>query len=97
MSGELWRKSALELAGLIARKEVSSREVVQAHLARIDEVNPWLNAVVRRLDDTALLAADAADRAVAAGVLHDNSRSLSTLIGRPPRTTLSDAAKAALA
>ena len=74
MTGELWRKGALELAGMIARKEVSSREVVQAHLARIDEVNPWLNAVVRRLDDTALLAADAADRAVAAGgplgVLH---------------------------
>ncbi|HNJ96912.1 MAG TPA: amidase [Ilumatobacteraceae bacterium] len=67
MSGELWRKSALELAGLIARKEVSSREVVQAHLARIDEVNPWVNAVVRRLDDTALAAADAADRAVAEG------------------------------
>ena len=67
MSGELWRKSALELAGLIARKEVSSREVVQAHLARIDEVNPWVNAVVRRWDDTALADADKADKAVAEG------------------------------
>lgn len=74
MSNELWRKGALELAGMIARKEVSSRDVVAAHLARIDEVNPWLNAVVRRWDDASLAAADAADKAVAAGdslgVLH---------------------------
>lgn len=67
MSNELWRKGALELAGMIARKEVSSVEVVQAHLARVDEVNPRLNAIVRRLDDTALAAAEAADRAIAAG------------------------------
>ena len=67
MSNELWRKGALELADLIARKEVSSREVVAAHLARIDEVNPYLNAVVRRWDADSLSAADAADRAVATG------------------------------
>jgi amidase len=67
MTGELWRKGALELAGMIARKEVSSREVVEAHLARIDAVNPYLNAVVRRLDESALAAADAADKAVATG------------------------------
>jgi len=67
MSDELWRKGALELAGMIARREVSSREVVAAHLARVDQVNPRLNAIVRRLDDTALAAADAADRAVAEG------------------------------
>jgi len=67
MSNELWRKGALELAGMIARKEVSSREVVSAHLARIDEVNPHLNAIVRRWDDDSLAAADAADKAVAAG------------------------------
>ena len=67
MSNDLWRKGALELAGLIASKEVSSREVVQAHLDRIDAVNPRLNAVARRLDESALVAADAADRAVASG------------------------------
>jgi len=67
MTDELWRKGALELAGLISRKEVSSREVVAAHLARIDEVNPHLNAVVRRWDADSLAAADAADRAVGAG------------------------------
>ena len=67
MTDELWRKGALELAGMISRKEVSSHEVVAAHLARIDEVNPHLNAVVRRWDDESLAAADVADRAVAAG------------------------------
>ena len=58
---ELWRRTAGELAALIRSGEVSSREVVQAHLARIDEVNPVVNAVVNRLDDSALAAADAAD------------------------------------
>lgn len=61
MSGELWRRGALELAALVRAGEVSSREVVEAHLARLDEVNPHLNAVVRVLAEEARLAADAAD------------------------------------
>jgi amidase len=74
MADELWRRGAVELAGMIAGREVSSREVVEAHFARIDEVNPTVNAVVRLLRDDALAAADVADRAVASGaplgVLH---------------------------
>lgn len=62
-----WQRSALDLAAAIRGGELTSREVVEAHLARIDEVNPWLNAVVARMDDAALAAADAADAAVAAG------------------------------
>jgi amidase len=64
---ELWRKSAVELAAMIRDREVSSREVVQAHLDRIEVVNPHLNAIVRPLADQALAAADAADLAVAEG------------------------------
>lgn len=64
---ELWQLGALELAARIRSREVSSREVVEAHLARVDDVNPHLNAIVRRLDDEALAAADAADAAVAGG------------------------------
>jgi Asp-tRNA(Asn)/Glu-tRNA(Gln) amidotransferase A subunit family amidase len=64
---ELWRKGAVELAALIRDREVSSREVVQAHLDRIEAVNPHLNAIIRLLPDQALAAADAADRAVADG------------------------------
>jgi amidase len=64
---ELWRKGAVELAALIRDREVSSREVIQAHLDRIEAVNPHLNAIVRLLADEALAAADVADRAVADG------------------------------
>jgi len=67
MSEELWARSALDLAAAIARGEVSSREVVAAHLERIEAVNPRLNAVVRVLADDALAAADRADEAVTAG------------------------------
>ncbi len=58
---DLCRRTAVEFAGLIRSGEVSSREVVEAHLARIDEVNGIVNAVVNRIDDTALAATDAAD------------------------------------
>jgi amidase len=65
---ELWRKSAVELAAMIRDREVSSRDVVQAHLDRIEAVNPSLNAIVRLLADEALVAADTADRQLADGV-----------------------------
>jgi len=64
---ELWRRSAIDLAQLIATGQASSMEVVDAHLARIEAVNPKLNAVVRVLADTARAQAAAADRKVAAG------------------------------
>ncbi len=67
LMSELWQLGALQLAERIRSGEVSSRQVMQAHLARVDAVNPHLNAIVRRLDDEALLAADRADRAVAKG------------------------------
>lgn len=64
---QLWRMSATELAALIRDRQVSVREVVETHLRRIDAVNPALNAIVIRLDEQALAAADAADRAAATG------------------------------
>ncbi len=64
---DLWRGSALDLAAAIRRGEVSSLEVVESHLARIDAVNGHLNAVVRVLAEEARDAARAADEAVAAG------------------------------
>ena len=51
-----WSWSVTELASAIARRELSALEAVDACLARIEEVNPRLNAVVA-------LAADARDRA----------------------------------
>jgi Asp-tRNA(Asn)/Glu-tRNA(Gln) amidotransferase A subunit family amidase len=37
--------SALELAALIRAKKASAREVIEAHLGRIDAVNPTINAI----------------------------------------------------
>ena len=67
MKNELWRLSANELAALIRRREVSSREAMQGCLDRHDAVNPRLNAVVDLHPDEALAEADAADQALARG------------------------------
>jgi len=64
---DLWRLSATELAAAIRLREVSVREVVDAHLRRIDAVNPAVNAIVIRLDEQALDAAGRADRTTIAG------------------------------
>ncbi|MFI5734940.1 amidase [Kribbella sp. NPDC051587] len=66
---ELWRLRAGELAARIAGKEVTSVEVVEAHLERIAEVDPQVNAVVRVLADEARAAAAAADRQIADGAV----------------------------
>ena len=64
---DLWRLSAIDLAKLIATKQASSAEVVEAHLGRIAAVNPKLNAVVRVLVDEARAGAAQADQRLAAG------------------------------
>ncbi len=74
MTTELWRLDASDLARLIRLGRVSSREATLDCLARIDAVNPGVNAIVRRLDEEALEAADRADaarrRGEALGLLH---------------------------
>src|SRR5215467_5228982 len=52
---------------MVRGREVSSREVVQAHLDRVEAVNPHVNAIVRLLPEQALAAADEADRLAADG------------------------------
>ena len=59
--------SAVELAGAIRTGAVSSRQVVQAHLERIEEKNPALNAVVTLDAEGALRNAREADEALARG------------------------------
>lgn len=68
MTTPWWSKSALELAALIRTKEVSSREVVESHLARIESVNPKVNAVVRVLAESALETAKQRDEETARGI-----------------------------
>ena len=64
---DLWRMSATDLAEAIRSRQTSSQEVIEAHLRRIEAVNPSVNAVTVVLAEQALDAAKAADRAVAAG------------------------------
>ena len=74
MSDELWRRSATELAAAIRGRELRCVEVMEAHLARIEAVNPVLNAIVTLDAELALRGAAAADRALDAadepGPLH---------------------------
>jgi amidase len=62
---DLWRMSATELAEAIRSRQASSREVIEAHLRRIEVVNPSINAITVVLAEQALEAARAADRALA--------------------------------
>jgi amidase len=66
---DLWRMGAVELAAVIRSGQASSREVIEAHLRRIEVVNPAVNAVVVVLDEQALEAAEAADRKAGGGDL----------------------------
>ena len=45
---ETWQLSAVETAGLVRSGSVSAAEVAEEHIARIDAVNPRLNAIVLR-------------------------------------------------
>ncbi|MFI5274061.1 MAG: amidase [Ktedonobacterales bacterium] len=65
----LTRLSATELAGMIARGEATSAEVVEAHIARIEAVNPALNALVVARFDAARSEAREADAARSRGDL----------------------------
>lgn len=66
----LFERSATELAAMIRAGEVSSREVVEAHLQRIEAINGSVNAITVVLDETALAAADAADSSKPSGPFH---------------------------
>lgn len=66
--------SAIELATKIRQKEVSARDVLTAHLARIERLNPKVNAIVTLVAERAMADAARADELLARGgqigVLH---------------------------
>jgi hypothetical protein len=64
---EIWERGAVGIAGLIRQRTVSSVEVVEAFLRRIEEVNPIINAVVVLTGDRAIDEARAADASLARG------------------------------
>jgi len=67
VGNELWQESATTLAEMIRSGASSSREIVEAHLERIESVNQLVNAVVEVRPDEVRREADAADAAVKAG------------------------------
>ncbi|MDP6374565.1 MAG: amidase [Pseudomonadales bacterium] len=64
---ELWQESAVALAKGIEDKQFSAEEVLDSVLARIDALNPHLNAIVYDYRDSARADARRADAAVARG------------------------------
>src|SRR5258706_5875825 len=67
MNADLCFLTATELARRIRAREVSVTEVVQAHLAQIEQVNPKVNAIVTLTAEQALADARAKDAALARG------------------------------
>ena len=57
--------SAVEMARLVRARELSARELLSAHLAHIERVNPTVNAIVTLVPDQALEQARLADEAMA--------------------------------
>ena len=70
-------QDAVAIAGMLRRREISAREVVAAHIARIEALDPIINAIVTRTFDSALDRAATADEAMAGG------RTLGLLHGLP--------------
>lgn len=66
-NNDLWARSAVSLARSTTNGELTATEVVRAHLDRIAEVNPVVNAIVTLVPDRALADAEAADKAFAEG------------------------------
>ena len=58
---EYRRRDAISLAGLIAKREVSAEEVLEAAIARAEQINPTINAIVHKQYDQAR-------KAIAAGL-----------------------------
>lgn len=76
----LTERSAVELAGMIRRGEVTSRQVVEAHIARLRLSEPKVHGIVAYRYQAAREAADAADARIAAA---DADEELPPLLGVP--------------
>jgi amidase len=64
---DICQLSAVEMARLVRARELSAREVLSAHLAQIERINPTVNAIVTLVADQAMEKARLADEATARG------------------------------
>ena len=62
---DLWRLSAADIAALIKSRKISAKQAASAALARLDAVNPSINAVVDHRPEEVLEQAGAIDAAIA--------------------------------
>jgi len=74
---EICDLSAVDMAARIRRRDLSAREVLAAHLARIEQINPKVNAIVTLVAERAMADAARADEQAADG------RALGVLHGLP--------------
>ena len=63
----LWENDAITLAGMLRSREVSAREVIAAHIERIESADGAVNAVITRCFGRAMEKTAAADAALARG------------------------------
>jgi amidase len=66
-SGDLAYRSAADLSDMLAKRQISARELLDAAISRIEALDPKINAVVARDFERARAAAKAADEALAKG------------------------------
>jgi len=64
---ELYALPATEIAARVRARSITARQSIDSALARLDAVNPAINAVVKPLHEEARAAADALDAAIARG------------------------------
>lgn len=76
-SPEICFLTATELSRRIHARDLSAKEVMEAHLAQIERVNPRVNAIVTLLPERAMEQASAADKSLVRG------RELGPLHGLP--------------
>jgi len=64
---DIWRLPAVEVASLVRARKISAREAMTSALARLDRVNPLINAVIDHRPEYSLAQADGIDKAIARG------------------------------
>jgi len=83
MANALVFQSAKKMARMIATRKVSATELMKAHIAQIERVNPLVNALVTFLPERALKAARALDKQLAQRSRQRHPAALPPLTGLP--------------
>jgi len=83
LKGALVEQEAVDLAAAIRQRTVSAVEVLEAHIAQIEEVNPQLNALVVEQFEQARTRANQIDAQLASGAGSHADEGCQPLLGVP--------------